>query len=1134
MKKLTAIVTGFIAAGALLFLGCQNMTMPPVSASAGYGNVVVSFSAGRAALSPAEMDFDTYEFIFTMDGMAESFDRNKGEDFIFSLPAGNGYTLEVKCYAGGKADENLAAAGTSGTFNVSSNDVTPVLVKLNGVLSGGQKGFFTWSVTYPADAEIANMFLMAGAETFSLPTGNTAGELSGEYAADAGWYFLVLRFEREREEAGYANGVVIYPGQTTHFEWTFTNDDFSIPPNDGEIIFKWNGFDIEGYSHYGKTNFDPGFALGKNIEIFIDDDGGINHNVLKLTPPDGGYDEGTVIMTHATGTPGTYTLSMLYWVEPGQEIANFYWQNTGGSYGQTTYGQPDGAWRVFGGDALDGDVAVSGGWYQYSKSIYLMEKEEIGLLARSTANGAGIRDAVIYIRDINLSWEYLPIDISPTEFNLAVNRTKTLKTAYADAAWTSSNPGVAAVENGVVTAVSPGTAVITATSSYDGANTAASAVTVVAAGSKTIALTFDDGPLPYSTPDFLDVLKAKGATATFFTIGYLVDAYPDIAKRIVNEGHEIGNHTYYHNESYQHWWDNGKFGMPADHMPPPEAVPALISWNTFDGIRNELIRTQNAVARATAGSAKGSVVPTVFRAPALLYTSDADPSRTKADHWAEEIQYCDILEDVTASMGLALIDTTGHAEGDYDWNTSINTGPDSVFKKVQELAADWGILLLHDAGIPERVGTRANVLEALPRILDWLFDEGYEVLSVNDVVKKRNNGTLIPGEIYYRFSHDEQFNPGAVANVSGVSVSPSSLVFNNPRDTKTLTASVNGTFSQNVYWYSDNTDVAAVDYSGNTVTVTAVGPGTAVIRAVAADRSSVAEVTVLVTFNTITAWNNAAISLAGRDGMATDGTYWGSRGRTDVLGSHQLGSSRYTNVFKLAPPSPSYGGDYYWGPADGGSGGSLALTFEIPYDGEYTLSMDGWIENPYPSYSPANLVFLWWAAHPDNEWVEVSRVQPAPTGEWISSSGTVELKAGMTIGLLARDTGDATGLKGATAYVKNLKLTMTDGINDIINITSTATPVSEKTIEFVWDDSGTFLITTTDSLTLHRANGDTAALTGPAGATSYQWYVGGRPVTGANSRSFTFDSMAYEPGRTYNVSLWANGVGGDFVAIRVE
>uniref|UniRef100_A0A7C4R4Z6 Polysaccharide deacetylase family protein n=1 Tax=candidate division CPR3 bacterium TaxID=2268181 RepID=A0A7C4R4Z6_UNCC3 len=61
-----------------------------------------------------------------------------------------------------------------------------------------------------------------------------------------------------------------------------------------------------------------------------------------------------------------------------------------------------------------------------------------------------------------------------------------------------------------------------------------------------IALTFDDGPFGGTTTRVLDSLKKESVKATFFVVGSMVKANPAIAKRIVNEGHEIGNHSWSH------------------------------------------------------------------------------------------------------------------------------------------------------------------------------------------------------------------------------------------------------------------------------------------------------------------------------------------------------------------------------------------------------------------------------------------------------------------------------------------------------------------------------------------------------------------------------------------------------------
>ncbi|PTT64900.1 polysaccharide deacetylase, partial [Arthrobacter sp. HMWF013] len=63
---------------------------------------------------------------------------------------------------------------------------------------------------------------------------------------------------------------------------------------------------------------------------------------------------------------------------------------------------------------------------------------------------------------------------------------------------------------------------------------------------RTLMLTFDDGPDPRFTPEVLDLLSKEGVPATFFPVGDNIVKYPDIFRRIVREGHMVGNHTLSH------------------------------------------------------------------------------------------------------------------------------------------------------------------------------------------------------------------------------------------------------------------------------------------------------------------------------------------------------------------------------------------------------------------------------------------------------------------------------------------------------------------------------------------------------------------------------------------------------------
>lgn len=67
-----------------------------------------------------------------------------------------------------------------------------------------------------------------------------------------------------------------------------------------------------------------------------------------------------------------------------------------------------------------------------------------------------------------------------------------------------------------------------------------------------VYLTFDDGPIPESTPFILQTLKEFGIHATFFMVGDNVRKYPELYKQIVADGHQVGNHTYHHLGGFNH------------------------------------------------------------------------------------------------------------------------------------------------------------------------------------------------------------------------------------------------------------------------------------------------------------------------------------------------------------------------------------------------------------------------------------------------------------------------------------------------------------------------------------------------------------------------------------------------------
>ena len=109
--------------------------------------------------------------------------------------------------------------------------------------------------------------------------------------------------------------------------------------------------------------------------------------------------------------------------------------------------------------------------------------------------------------------------------------------------WTTSDPTIATVdENGIVTGVKKGTVTVTATGRFSGLTASCD---VKVCNVIQVAITFDDGPSKH-TPKLLDYLKESGIKATFFIVCNRVNSFKGTTKRILEEGHELGYHSWSH------------------------------------------------------------------------------------------------------------------------------------------------------------------------------------------------------------------------------------------------------------------------------------------------------------------------------------------------------------------------------------------------------------------------------------------------------------------------------------------------------------------------------------------------------------------------------------------------------------
>lgn len=182
------------------------------------------------------------------------------------------------------------------------------------------------------------------------------------------------------------------------------------------------------------------------------------------------------------------------------------------------------------------------------------------------------------------------------------------------------------------------------------------------ADARTVVLTFDDGPNPPDTDALLDVLAREGVPAVFCLVGEQAQAHPDLVRRIVRDGHVLGNHSFHHDD--------------------------LEEWEP-DAVRADLARTLAAI-RAAVPDAE---VP-FFRAP--------------YGHWGRAIP-------VAAELGMRPL---GWQLAVWDWEPP---GADELVRRMTDVMPG-GIILLHDGG-GDRSQTVEAVAALIPllRADGWIF-----------------------------------------------------------------------------------------------------------------------------------------------------------------------------------------------------------------------------------------------------------------------------------------------------------------------------------------------------------------------------------------------------------------------------
>ncbi|MBM7604372.1 peptidoglycan/xylan/chitin deacetylase (PgdA/CDA1 family) [Metabacillus crassostreae] len=194
---------------------------------------------------------------------------------------------------------------------------------------------------------------------------------------------------------------------------------------------------------------------------------------------------------------------------------------------------------------------------------------------------------------------------------------------------------------------------------------------------KVIAFTFDDGPDPIYTTQLLEIFHSVRGKATFFMIGEEVVKYPEIVRKVAEQGHDIGNHTFSH--------------------------PNLSMLSTAKCLE-EIELNEKSIEKVIRQK------PVVFRPPYLDYNEDTISSISNKGY--------------PPMIGALNLEAR-------DWE---QPGIDHILAKSRECVKNGSILIFHDG-----YGDRSQTIEAVSKLVSELTLQGYQFVTVSELLKLSKN-----------------------------------------------------------------------------------------------------------------------------------------------------------------------------------------------------------------------------------------------------------------------------------------------------------------------------------------------------------------------------------------------------------